>query len=141
MTNNMRSALEAASKHPLRRVHDTPGAPPWPAPSGSLRALVRRGYLELSEDKTKRGAKLETWIITEAGREALKPQKLIGSEKPVFMARGSGVTSERAMAIDDAEVMGAPSEVWLRLSRERRAGVEDPRGRARRLARSARRAA
>jgi DNA-binding PadR family transcriptional regulator len=138
MTNGMRSALEAASKHALRRVHDGPGAPPWPAHSASLAALVRRGYLERSQLISRKGHRVDLWTLTDEGREALKPQRLIGSERPVFMARGSGVTSERAMAIDDAEVMGAPSEAWLRVARERRAGVEDPRRAAKRLARSLR---
>jgi hypothetical protein len=143
VTGHMRSALEAASKHPLRRVHDGHGKPPWPAPAGSLAALVRRGWLERSEGLTKRGHKLETWTITEIGKEALRGPRWSATEKPIFMARGGGVTSERARAIDDAEKMDHDrlSLRWRRESLERSAGAEDPRRRARRLARSARRAA
>jgi hypothetical protein len=78
------------------------------------------------------------WTITDAGKEALKPQRLVGTEKPVFMARGSGTTSERAMAIDDVELADPPSAAWLRVSRERRAGAQDPRKAASRAARTLR---
>lgn len=136
MRGRMRDALEAASKHTLRRVHTgEPGSPAWEHHPGTLRALERRGWLEYSEIRSRQQNRVQLWTITDAGKDALRPPRLVGSERPVFMARGSGTTSERAMAIDDVELADPPSAAWLRVSREKRAGAEDARGAAARAAR------
>jgi hypothetical protein len=139
MTEQMRTALQDAAKQDLRRVHhDGPGAAHWPAHPASLAALVRRGYLKHTRLRSRKNLAVDVWTVTDAGKDALRPPRLIGSERPVFMARGSGTTSERAMAIDDVELADPPSAAWLRVSREKRAGAQDARKAAGKLARSLR---
>lgn len=143
MTGRMREALESASRQDLRRVHGGPGSAPWPANANTLHALVAHGWLEHKRLTSRKGLPVDVWSITEEGKAALRGPRWSATEKPIFMARGGGITSERARAIDDAEKMDHDrlSLRWRRESLERSAGAEDPRARARRLARSARRAA
>lgn len=139
MTGRMRTALQDALRSPVRRVHDQEhGRPAWKHHPATLHALRKRGWLEYVELRSRQGNLVQQWSVTELGRAALRPPKLVGTEKPVFMARVSGTTSERAMAIDDAELADPPSAAWLRVSREKRAGAQDPRKVAGKLARSLR---
>lgn len=77
LTPNMRDALTVASRQDgLRRIHrpDLPGADPWPAPSASIHALMRRGYIEHDRVRNRHGYWVCIWKITEAGDLALNPR-------------------------------------------------------------------
>jgi hypothetical protein len=89
----MRDALLRASREPLRRLHDDhPGAPPWPAPSASLRALVRRGLLEHRERRNRHGRRVEEWTVTDAGLEALHPPAKVKRDTPRSLRVPGGST-------------------------------------------------
>jgi hypothetical protein len=132
----MRNALEAAARNPLRRTHDTTaGKPSWPAHPSTLAALVDekhgRGYLVRTEERNRKGFRVDVWTLTDAGREALHPPPRFRPDKPLFMAHGaihyrklkskgpkdlgrwavvdseqsSDYTTSRVKAIDELEVM------------------------------------
>ena len=65
MTPSQRQALEDVKKHgdPWFRVYGQAQHGGW---NGVLRALLRKGFLKFT-----RG----TWVVTEAGRAALKKEK------------------------------------------------------------------
>jgi hypothetical protein len=143
VTSNMREALETAAKAPLRRVHDQDhGSARWPAPAVTLYALRRRGLVDYIEIKSRQGNLVQEWRINDAGKQALQPPKLVGTEKPVFPAKGGGTTSDWTRAVDHdpkmgaLDEMGAPSEAWLRVARVKFAGAQDSRKAASRAARS-----
>jgi hypothetical protein len=85
LTRPMRDTLEQAIRQELRRVHDTqPGRPAWPAHPSTLAALVRHGLLAYGTRKSKRGHQLDTWTVTQAGRDALKPREVFRSEALLY---------------------------------------------------------
>lgn len=140
----MRSTLEEAVRHELRRVHDeTSGAAPWPAHPVTLAALVRRGLLAHSTRKSKRGHRLDAWAITEHGRDVLAPRERFRRETLVYLRRPASenhgdFTTDRSYAIDDAPVIDTSTldHAWTQLAEERRAAAEDRRARARRARRN-----
>jgi hypothetical protein len=148
MTKNMRDALHAATKQPLRRLHNPqPGTPPWPAHPTTLNALTRHNYLTLTERRNKHGWRLQEWQITDAGRQALNPPPRVLRDTPRFLSRPSRTTGDytanRHRAIDDLEAVD-PAEIDAArryMARELHADASDRRVVARRLARNARRAA
>lgn len=77
LNDRQRHALEdAKSNDGLRRTHDpnTPSAAPWPAPHvwQTLNSLTNRGLLvKTTADNGEQ--RVDTWRITDAGREALDP--------------------------------------------------------------------
>jgi hypothetical protein len=92
ITANMHAVLTETRRRQegLRRLFDdVPGKPPWPANPSTLAALVRHGLVERSENRTRRGALVIIWRITDAGREALQPPQIVKPDKPLFLARGS----------------------------------------------------
>ena len=92
LSENMRTVLREASRKQegLRRLFDDqPGRPPWPAHPSTLAALVRHGLLERSEARTKRGARLDVWRITDSGRMTLNPPPHIIVDKPLYLGQGS----------------------------------------------------
>jgi hypothetical protein len=148
MTKNMRDALHAATKQPLRRLHNPqPGTPPWPAHPTTLNALTRHNYLTLTERRNKHGWRLQEWQITDAGRQALNPPPRVLRDTPRFLSRPSRTTGDytanRHRAIDELEAVD-PAEIDAArryMARELHADASDRRVVARRLARNARRAA
>jgi hypothetical protein len=141
MTKNMRDALHAATKQPLRRLHNPqPGTPPWPAHPTTLNALTRHNYLTLTERRNKHGWRLQEWQITDAGRQALNPPPKVLRDTPRFLSRPSRTTGDytanRHRAIDELEAVH-PGEIhagWGVAARERHVQVEPRAIRARRLA-------
>src|SRR5436190_7092868 len=108
MRPKMRQVLELATREEIRRVFDVPhGQPKWPAAPQTLNALERRGYVERSERLSKAGHRIVGWRATEAGRIALKGPEVVGTERPVFPARGGGSTSDWTRAVDHDPRMGA----------------------------------
>jgi len=92
ITESMRVVLKEAARRQegLRRLHgDQPGSPPWPAHPSTLAALVRRGLLERASGRTRRGSRIDTWRITEAGRLELNPPAQVMQDRPLYLARGS----------------------------------------------------
>lgn len=149
LTQHMRQALQDAAKHALRRVHDDqPGKPLWPAPSGSLRALELRGYIERTETTSRNDHRVEIWSITELGKAALTTH-WAAEQADQYVAVGGGYTTDHSRAVDRDPQMGALPRLdadrlsvrWKRLSAEEFMAAKDRREVARRLARSARRAA
>jgi hypothetical protein len=108
----------------------------------TLYALRRRGLVDYIEIKSRQGNLVQEWRINDAGKQALQPPKLVGTEKPVFPAKGGGTTSDWTRAVDHdpkmgaLDEMGAPSEAWLRVARVKFAGAQDSRKAASRAARS-----
>jgi hypothetical protein len=149
LTANMRDVLAAAAKQELRRPpHEGPGARPWPAAWQTLYSLVNRGLLEASVRKNRAGHELEVWTITDTGRQALQPPEIFRRERDVYLAHpnpdiSGDYTTDPRRGRDELPVLDPDSldSAWAQLSAERRAMTETPRARARRLARSARRAA
>jgi hypothetical protein len=149
LTARMRDALEQARHAPLRRVlKPGPGAPPWPAHPGTLHALKRRELLARGELRNRDGWPVTTWTITDAGRQALQPPEIFRRERDVYLAHpnpdiSGDYTTDPGRGRDELPVLDPDSldSAWAQLSAERRAMTETPRARARRLARSARRAA
>lgn len=146
MTGLMREALQSARKAPLRRVHNVEhGKPQPPAAWQTLRALEARGFLAYSERKTKRGERLEEWVITDAGREALLPREVFKEERPVYLARPvpdrrGDYSTNPAWSIDHLPIMD-PDHVslrWRRKAEIRRVGSQDARVAAGRVSRSLR---
>lgn len=167
MTSNMRDVLSEASKNALRRVHDTQGAPDWPAPANTLRALQRHGFVEYVELTSRKGHRVEIWSCTELGREALKAPQWSGEEKPQYLTDGAiryrKLPNNRWRVVEDDEgngnyttdpgrsrdwdpVMGALPTVdadrlsvkWRRVSALERVGAQESRDAAGRVARSLR---
>jgi DNA-binding PadR family transcriptional regulator len=104
----MRSALEAASRQDLRRVHDGPGSAPWPAHPSTLHALVGRGWLEHKRLTSKKGLPVDVWTCTDLGREVLKGLTAwLPDDKPQFMAPGGGRTTDHSRSVDRDPLMGA----------------------------------
>lgn len=105
----MRQALVEARRGPLRRLHDDqPGKPPWPAPPASLAALVSRGLLETGTMRSRKGWHIDTWTITDAGREAIAPPAARSRpDHPRFLARPTrstpDYTTNPSRAIDNLE--------------------------------------
>jgi hypothetical protein len=74
LSEQMTDALTRAQHAPLRRVHRPgPGAPAWPAPPATLRALVRHELVVMGAIRDRDGWPVDTWTITDAGRLALHP--------------------------------------------------------------------
>lgn len=146
LTKPMRETLELARKQELRRVHDGNGSPPGPH-INTLNALVRHELLAASERRTRRGHRLQAWTITDAGRQALQPREIHRTEELFYLnhtGRGAGdYTNDRTRAADDVPVLDPDTlhSAWRQRAEQRKAAAEDPRERARRLARAARRAA
>lgn len=162
----MRAALEQAARHQIRRVHEGPGKPVWEFSPATLHALVRREYLERTESKTKRGAKIETWTITELGKAALVPH-WTHEERSTFVATGAiryrkkknahweivedgddsgNYTTDPSRSIDWDPRMGAlpvtdPERLkvrWRKQSAEEYMAAKDPNGVGRKLAKALR---
>jgi hypothetical protein len=105
--------------------------------------LVARGEL-----RNRDGFPVMTWTITDAGRQALEPPEIFRRERDVYLAHpnpdiSGDYTTDPRRGRDELPVLDPDSldSAWAQLSAERRAATETPRARARRLARSARRAA
>src|SRR4051812_18792110 len=107
MTSSMRKALSEAQKGPLRRIHDTPGAPPWPAAANTLRALLRAEYVEYMELISRQGRRVQLWKITPVGEEALKGDTWTAEERLAYIAPGGGFTSDHSRSVDWDPTMGA----------------------------------
>lgn len=89
LTPNMRAALKAARAQPLRRVHDgRAGRPPWPAPAPTLAALARRELVRRGALVSRKGHRVDTWTITDAGREALEERFVVRRPRPLLIAEG-----------------------------------------------------
>jgi hypothetical protein len=90
LTPTMRAALERAkAEDGLRRVHKPgPGRPPWPAHPSTLAALVDRRLLERMLLLSRKGFLMDTWTITDTGRRALQPPRIIRRRRPLFLAEG-----------------------------------------------------
>jgi hypothetical protein len=83
-------ALQRARHAPLRRVHIAgPGRPPWPAAPATLRALLRRGLVELGTTRNRDGWPVDTWTITDAGRLVLDPPPRQRVERARFLAHST----------------------------------------------------
>jgi hypothetical protein len=155
----MRDALDRRrSPHaPLRRVlkpgparrPNRPATPRWPAHPGTLHALERRELVARGEIRNRDGWPVTTWTITDAGRQALEPPEIFRRERDVYLAHpnpdiSGDYTTDPRRGRDELPLVLDPDSLdsaWAQLSAERRAMTETPRARARRLARSARRAA
>lgn len=143
LTQHMRDALTKAQHAPLRRVHKPgPGAPPWPAAPNTLRALLRRGLVELGQIRNRDGWPVTTWTITDTGRAALQPVEIFRTERPLYLARptkNSGdYTHDPSRRIDHLPVFDEASPQWRRRAATRHADAEDHRQAARRTARNLR---
>lgn len=162
LTANMRKVLTKAKHAPIRRPHPPgPGAPPWPEAHRTLYALVHHELVTRSEIRDRDGQPLTLWTITTAGRAALEPPELVKTDRPTYLSdrrkatpdwrdphdpeheQPEDYTSDPARRIDHIEITDPDrlKLVWDRQAKARVAALEDRRDRARRLARSARRAA
>src|SRR4051812_5814616 len=89
LTANMRAALRAARSQPLRRVHKPgPGRPAWPAHPNTLAALVRLELVRRDARISRKGYPTDSWTITDAGREALRPHTVVRRRPPLLVAAG-----------------------------------------------------
>jgi len=89
LTPAMRDALRRARHEPLRRVHRPgPGHPAWPASAPALAALARRELVKRSADISRRGYRMDVWTITDRGRAALEPRRVIRRLRPLYLAEG-----------------------------------------------------
>lgn len=105
LTEPMRTALQAAARQSLRRVHTPgPGKPPWPAHASTLAALLRHELVDHGVDRDRRGYWRETWTITDQGRAALTPPQRRVSSQPKYLQRevwrGGDTTTEPHRSID-----------------------------------------
>jgi hypothetical protein len=106
LTTHMRQALQtAAAQDGLRRTHDTEhGQPPWPAPPATLHALLNRQLVTHTRIRNRKGYHVDTWTITDAGREALNPPPRQHTTRPRYMqpagSRGGDYTTNPARSID-----------------------------------------
>lgn len=149
----MRDTLEQAVRQELRRVHDTK-RPEWPAHPSTLAALVRHGLLTRATRKSKRSHQLDTWAITQAGRDALKPRDIFRHQPDLYMTHaipettsgghGEYTTDPRLSICREGVPITDPDTLnpaWDQLREERRHANEHRRTHARRLARTIRRVA
>lgn len=84
LTAHMRAALTQSVHAPLRRVHR--GSADWPAPPGTLHALVGHGLVVTARVRNRDGVAVDTWTITDAGRAALQPPEVFRQDRPTFLA-------------------------------------------------------
>lgn len=126
LTPHMRHALTTARTGEIRRtLTPGPGAPPWPHPAATLYALERHELVVRSERRNRRGEVMIVWAISDAGRQALEPEEIIKTERPLYLAsivgeRGDYTPIQRR-AMDPLEVTDVRelNTRWCKLARAR----------------------
>lgn len=134
LSDRMREALEAASRNPLRRVHDNkPGRPAWPANPNTIAALVRHGLLEHDRRRNRKSFWFDEWTLSDKGREALEPSlPRARADRPLYLShpvpgKRGDYTQNKAKAIDDLETLDyrRVDGLWRRDAETARVGAQD----------------
>lgn len=142
MTQAMLTALQKAQNCPLRRIHAEHGKPHWPAHPSTLAALVRLELMRRDQRVNRKGRRIDEWIVTDAGREVLKPKPVkVRRLGPLYVSRGwPDYTGDIGRAMPGEPEAVRPQDVdalWFGAAAERHAIERDRRTAARRVARAA----